>query len=884
MLSSIFAATFAFGASVVAQSSSSVVCVAGQCLQGYSNTTLGATLSASGISTEVLLLPGQYTSTTNPELLHELLTSSSAKLSPSPGFGNSSAGSSVSLPLNIALQPGLAIYPQAFYSGQGSYSSLPTSPVGNTSIPFTASSFALSGNVWAAVSAGSNSRVILWNSVPDVSQLPASASGSLSLLNLQSSTCSPACSGNGICSASGTCQCSSGFTGSSCESCSSGFFGPECQACPSGCTSCDDGISGTGRCLVPVVSNLPSSCNCINGECGANGQCTCIGGWTSASNGTQCAACAAGFFLDTSGNCEICQLGCQQCADGTGDCISCASGFTQDGNDRTKCDALPQTTSNGTVCPDGSYGAGSTCAVCSPLCTTCTGPNSNNCVICGPSTYKFNGSCVTTNTGGVCSGSNLIANNVKHECDACGPKCTTCQISNFNAASTVSQAQCTGCLPGFVLSQGECVTSCPSGTFLSPQDNLTCTACSSSCTSCVGSATNCLTCANNLLASNGQCVNSCPSNTFSSSGACISCHPDCATCSGASFSQCTSCNKALPVLTSGRCLATCSQNQYFDTTSSTCQSCDSSCASCSGAGPNSCLACSSSSQVLRGGACTSANCTSATSVVPGLGACLSELVVSSPSGTSSGAVPSGLSTPTIITTQRLQWWEILLMALGCAFIFVTFLYCWRRRARKQRAKDTAAFASAKALHKQSWRWRLARFGEKLFGHNRNPRPESESVALWKLRAAEEARHHKEMEKLIGAQEYSCTGSSRSPSPLPSLHPYKRHGSHDYSDAHRLSAGSMYSQATGMVRSGPEPRQPVKSNPLTSRFSTTTFGSSVPKKPNVLKRQPTPSKSLSAAEQYAADVRQSPEPGSDWITPSNTGGSRNPFRNKQAMLS
>ena len=59
MLSSVLAATFAFGASVgeskiacidlsisdevlhrpVAQSSPSVVCVAGQCLQGYSNTT-----------------------------------------------------------------------------------------------------------------------------------------------------------------------------------------------------------------------------------------------------------------------------------------------------------------------------------------------------------------------------------------------------------------------------------------------------------------------------------------------------------------------------------------------------------------------------------------------------------------------------------------------------------------------------------------------------------------------------------------------------------------------------------------------------------------------------------------------------------------------------
>jgi hypothetical protein len=283
---------------------------------------------------------------------------------------------------------------------------------------------------------------------------------------------------------------------------------------------------------------------------------------------------------------------------------------------------------------------------------------------------------------------------------------------------------------------------------------------------------------------------------------------------------------------------------------------------------------------LRGGTCTSANCTSGTSVVPNLGACLSELVVPSPSNTSSGALPSGLSTPiTTTTTQRLQWWEILLMALGCAFIFVAFLYCWRRRARKQRAKETAAFASAKALHKQSWRWRLARFGERLFGHNRSPRPESEEIALWKLRAAEEARHHKEMEKLIGAHEHSRSGSGRSSS----LHPYKRRGSHDYSDANscnRLSAGSMYSQVTGMVRSGPEPRQPVKSNPVTSRFSTTTLGSSAPKKPNVLKRQPTPSNPPTTAEAYAASVRQSPERDTMyWVTPTNTGGSRNPFFRK-----
>ncbi|EGN96298.1 hypothetical protein SERLA73DRAFT_94428 [Serpula lacrymans var. lacrymans S7.3] len=811
-----------------------------------------------------------------------MLTSSSASLSQSTGFGNSSSGSSVTLPLTVQLQPGLAIYPQTLYSGQGSFSSLPTEPVVNASVSLSASSLAISSDVWVAVSAGSNSRVILWDSVPDVSQLPPSSSGSLALLDMQSSSCSPPCSGSGVCSASGTCTCPTGFNGTSCEMCSSGFFGPTCQACPSGCTSCDDGISGSGKCLVPVVSNPPSSCNCINGECGTNGQCTCITGWTTASNGTACAQCSTGFFLDSSGNCEICQLGCSECAAGTGDCITCASGFTQDTTDRTKCDATQQQTSTGTACPEGSFSNGTACPVCSPVCQTCSGGTSNDCIICASGSYSLGGSCVQTNSGGVCQGSSLIGNNDKHECDTCGPKCTSCQISNFNVGSTIDQAQCTGCLPGFVLSQGKCVESCPSGAFLSPQDNLTCTACSSSCSTCLGSADFCLTCANKQLASNGQCVASCPSNTFSSSNTCISCHPDCATCSGSSFSQCTSCNKALPVLTNGRCLPTCSQSQFFDTTSSTCQSCDQSCSSCSGSGPSNCLACSSSSQVLRGGSCTSANCSSGSSVVPGLGACLSELVlIPQASGTSASALPSitGLSTPISTTTkQTLQWWEILLMALGCAFIFLVFMMCWRRRARKQRAKETAAFAS-NLNRKRSWRWRLARFGERLFGHSPSRLPEGEDIKLAKLRAAEEARHHQEMEKLIGAYEYSRAGSSRAPSPLPPLEDHKHRNSYDYpytNGSHRLSGGSLYSQVTGVPRHGPEPRQPVKTNPLMSRFSATTLGSSMH---NSRTRGLTPAvpSPPTDAEAYAASVRQSPEPrGSYWVTPASTGGSKNPF--------
>ncbi|EIW85609.1 growth factor receptor domain-containing protein [Coniophora puteana RWD-64-598 SS2] len=922
MLSVLFTAFFAFSASVAAQNVS-VVCIAGQCLEGFTNTTIGATLSAPGAQTDVILLPDTYSSTSNPELLHNLLTASSASLSPATGFSNSSGQSSVSLPLTLALQPGMAIYPQALYSGQAQFSTLPSTPQTNTSIPFSASSLSLAPNVWAAVSAGSSStRVILWSSVPDTAQLPTTASGSLALLDMQSASCSPQCSGNGVCSASGTCTCPAGFTGSSCESCVSGHFGPQCAACPAGCTECDDGINGSGVCAAFAVSDPPASCNCVNGECGSNGQCTCLPGWTAASNGTQCAQCASGYFLDSSGNCEICQLGCAECSDGTGDCISCASGFTQDANDKTKCDSTGQTTSSGTACPDGSFSAGSSCQACSPSCQTCHGSTSNDCIICATGTYSLGGNCVQTNSGGVCAGTSMIANNNKHECDTCPSKCTSCQISSFSAASTINQAQCTGCLPGYVLSQGQCVESCPSGTFLSPTDNLTCTACSSSCGTCAGSASFCLTCTNNQIAANGTCVNTCPSNTFSASGRCIACHPDCATCAGGSFDQCTSCAKTLPVLTSGRCLATCSQNQYLDGTSAACEACDSSCASCSGPGPNACLACSSSSNVLRGGACVAANCTGGAGVVSGLGACLSELVLV-PSNTSSGGssapLPSitGISSPTVVSSSsgRLQWWEILLMALGCAFIFLVVVMCWRRRARKQRQKATAAFASAKQLdRKEGWRWKLIRFGERLMGGgggDAQKHADAGEIALWKMRAAEEARHNqyreREMEKMMMsggggyAHSHSHAGSSRGPSPLPSLYE-GRHG-HDgtkewYDEAfereydappndHRFSSHSVFSQVTGVPRSGPEPRQPVRTNPLTSRFSTTTLGTSSgvsrsAGERNKSKRKTPSPRAPSVAQEYAMSVRKgSPSPRllQKPLVPTHTGdsGSRNPFR-------
>ena len=263
---------------------------------------VGAQLSAPGAVTDIRLLPGHYTTTTNPDLLHSLLTNKAATLkSSSQAFTNNG---SVSLPLDVALQPGIAVYSQSMYSGNELFAPLPTSPAGNSSTPITSQSLALSSNVWLSLQSGSD-RIVFWNSVPDVAQLPVSlATGALAILDIQSSSCTPSCSANGVCSVNGTCTCATGFTGPSCESCAPGFFGPQCQPCPSNCSKCDQGITGTGICLTPVAANLPSSCNCVNGVCGSNGQCTCNPGWTTGTNGTSCSACSKGFFQTNDGNCQ----------------------------------------------------------------------------------------------------------------------------------------------------------------------------------------------------------------------------------------------------------------------------------------------------------------------------------------------------------------------------------------------------------------------------------------------------------------------------------------------------------------------------------------------------------------------------------------------------
>jgi len=249
------------------------------------------------------------------------------------------------------------------------------------------------------------------------------------------------------------------------------------------------------------------------------------------------------------------------------------------------------------------------------------------------------------------------------------------------------------------------------------------------------------------------------------------------------------------------------------------------------------------------------------------------------------------------------------MALGCAFIFLVILMCWRRRARKARAQQTAHFATSKALDKQQgWRWKLVRFGEKLFGHNASKKGgavyQGDAMRMGKMRDVESGPVSPyNMEKFVDAYQYSPTHSrgsssgSRAPSRLPSLHSQRDKRLLDafgdpYPDRITADTPSLYSQVTGNTRTMPEPRQPVRDR---NRLSQSTVGSwAYSSQSKDLVQLQTPMVPRNQAEGYAAPKRpfmsavsEAGEVGDDWaepIKPMPTGNSRrsnesdnNPFR-------
>ncbi|OCH83737.1 hypothetical protein OBBRIDRAFT_507709 [Obba rivulosa] len=87
-----------------------------------------------------------------------------------------------------------------------------------------------------------------------------------------------------------------------------------------------------------------------------------------------------------------------------------------------------------------------------------------------------------------------------------------------------------------------------------------------------------------------------------------------------------------------------------------------------------------------------------------------------------------------------------------------------------RKAATAQFAKKKGIGSRIWHW-----GERLFRRRRRqPKPDPTmqyEIKMAKMHNAEEARHARDVEKVIHAYEANRAGPSRAPSPLPSLDHY-----------------------------------------------------------------------------------------------------------------
>ncbi len=131
-----------------------------------------------------------------------------------------------------------------------------------------------------------------------------------------------------------------------------------------------------------------------------------------------------------------------------------------------------------------------------------------------------------------------------------GTKCFKCPS---NCLTCSSHKKCLTCPLEYLLSNHECILSCPTGKFSNVVSNqYVCSTCDSSCATCSIFSTNCLTCNSKYYLSlnkcyvcsslcvtcNGAATNnclSCSDGYFLANGSCLPCSSSCLTCSGCNY-------------------------------------------------------------------------------------------------------------------------------------------------------------------------------------------------------------------------------------------------------------------------------------------------------------------------------------------------------------
>ena len=456
-------------------------------------------------------------------------------------------------------------------------------------------------------------------------------------------------SGTGTCDACwiNTYNATNPFT---CKTCASGAWSIQCTACNSGsylypspegqCVyPCPDGYwadTDTGICQ-PCWSSAvqPYSCaTCTNAQ---SIHClTCKPG-TFFYQGQCVNPCPDGYWGDTSvSQCRECwssnitPFSCKTCdAETSSNCTSCNIGFFRHPMNYGSCLS---------ICPDGFFADNSdwNCKPCystgtsnKSACETCSGPLATNCTTCtAPGTYylPLDSSCVTTCPDGYYP--DLTASYPYNLCKECyqysqpsnlDGTCATCSGPASNECLSCNASQ-------FLDSSSMCVNVCPTGWWGNSTSRKcqTCFQASTlsdpiqSCYTCTGpNSTNCTSCSSGSFyyAFNSSCLLNCPTTGYwedSSSNQCKPCYQytaaaltdgTCVTCNGGNSNNCLSCNSTTFLdSTTNKCVFTCPDGYYGDSTTNTCKLCYSttnasdimqSCKTCSGGSSSSCLSCDS---------------------------------------------------------------------------------------------------------------------------------------------------------------------------------------------------------------------------------------------------------------------------------------------------
>ena len=387
-----------------------------------------------------------------------------------------------------------------------------------------------------------------------------------------------------------SCATCSGPSEAECTSCASThpFSNPEAGTCMGDCTPTGKYANASSVCV-----SCDSSCGTCKGP--TSSEClSCSNAATPFESSGECVAeCPGDSFAETTGaiaKCTACHSSCGECeGEGSMACVSCdpasSTRFFDGGACLSACPASKfADASNGNTCA----ACDSTCGKCVDTPTKCTACHSGGVYEAGSNTCGY-----------TCPPGQFVVSGTT--CATCDATCATCSGTGTSACTSCAAS---GSTP--VLHQGQCIATCPDGTYA--DSSLLCESCDSSCTTCTGgTASDCVTCASGAPIKHGsQCVSAAPAGFYARSADSVTqaCDGSCATCSGPSSAECTSCPSNAPYLHSGQCLASCPAKFFPNSAGDGCGACDSSCVTCSGGGSNACLSCPAATPHLEAGACT----------------------------------------------------------------------------------------------------------------------------------------------------------------------------------------------------------------------------------------------------------------------------------------